>query len=64
MVLGDLDGNGDVDSDDLDTVVGCLVQDPASNPACEIADLVPPSKGNGIIDIFDLQFVGSHICIP
>jgi hypothetical protein len=63
-VVGDLDGNGDVDFDDLDTVVGCLDQDPISNPACEIADLFPPSQGDGIIDIFDLQFVGSHICIP
>ncbi len=59
-VPGDIDGDDDVDQDDLGIVVNCFGQFVADNPDCAIADVAPPPDGDGIINILDISFVGSN----
>ena len=51
---------GDVDVDDLQLVVDCFGQFVVDNPDCAIADVALPPAGDGIINILDVSFVGSH----
>ena len=60
VVSGDLDGDSDVDQDDLGIVVNCFGQFVADNPDCAIADVAPPPNGDGVINILDISFVGSN----
>ena len=56
----DLNGDGDVDRDDLSIVVGCFGQTAPLFPPCDDADVAPPPDGDGIINILDISFVGSN----
>ena len=58
-IPGDIDGDGDVDQDDLTILVGCFGQPPS---ACVgVAPGVNPDfNEDGIINILDISFVGSH----
>jgi hypothetical protein len=58
--VADLDGDGDVDMDDLMGVVMCFGQTAPFAPSCDIADVAtPPPLGDGVINILDISFVGS-----
>ncbi len=59
-IPGNLDGDSDVDMDDLMIVVGCFGQSAPLAPPCDAADLAPPPSGDGVINILDLSFVGSN----
>ncbi len=49
-----------MDVDDLQLVVDCFGQFVVDNPDCAIADVALPPAGDGIINILDVSFVGSH----
>ena len=57
---GDLDGDGNVDMDDLGIVVSCFGQTAPLAPPCDAADVAPPPDGDGVINILDISFVGSN----
>ncbi len=59
IIPGDLDGDGDVDQDDLAILVACFGQPPS---ACVgVAPGVNPDfNEDGIINILDISFVGSN----
>ncbi len=59
-IPGDLDGDGDVDQDDLQIVVDCFGQFVADNSDCAIADVAPLPTGDDVINILDISFVVSH----
>ena len=59
-IPSDLDGDGDVDMDDLDVVVSCSGQTAPLVPPCDAADVAPPPDGDGVINILDISFVGSN----
>ena len=56
-IPGDLDGDGDVDYDDLRIVSACFGQTPAANPDCAIADL----NDDGIVNILDISLMGRYL---
>ena len=56
-VAGDLDGDGDVDYNDLNIVSSCLGKDPSTDPSCSAAD----TNGDGVINILDLSTVAGNI---
>ena len=56
-IAGDLDGDGDVDYDDLRIVSACFGQRPAANADCAIADL----NDDGIVNILDISLAGSYL---
>jgi len=57
---GDLNGDGDVDQDDLGIVLNCFGQVVADNPDCAIADVAPPPDGGGVITMLHVSLGGSH----
>jgi len=60
IIPGDIDGDSDVDRDDLGIVVSCFGQTAPLTPPCDAADVAPPPDGDGVVNILDISFVGSN----
>ena len=57
---GDVDGNGEVETTDLDMVISCFGQTAPLLPPCDDADVAPPPDGDGMVNLLDILLVGSN----
>ena len=59
-LVGDVDGNGEVETTDLDMVISCFGQTAPLLPPCDDADVAPPPDGDGMVNLLDILLVGSN----